>query len=434
MAKFANKQKLRKSKRPWVGVQLHFGQPFSLSNPTKKITINDIKTAFSKIKNVIDVDGVYIGFSVDPFFYDYTIDIVHELGAKAYLWYGVLADIGEDINVPQNAYMINYLGEINSPWGQIQSENFQFICPNHSLVKDVLIPRSINIVEKHDFDGIFLDRIRFPSMVNGLENNFCCFCELCQKKASEYGYDLLKFKNSILKIIKNIKNATEYDLIHVGNVLKAGSLFDLLYLDDDLSEFYKFRERCITSIVKDISSEMRQRDKEVGLDLFSPSLSPFVSQNYSQLCKYCDWIKSMSYCYAKGPASLPLEIISIIEILQILNKNFAYESLEVLISDVLGIENFFISHKDKKIGPIFDILINEMYKARKLYKVKRPIYLGFEAVNLPGICDVGQREMEQYLQVLINGKLDGYILSWTLPLISDENIKVFANYMSNFES
>ncbi len=420
----------KKCGQPWVGMQLHFGQPFSFVNPKKNVTPGNIQKAFSKIKDVIHVDGVLVGFSNDPFLYDYTVKSIHELGAKAYLWYGVLADVGEDTHVPQEAYMINYLGRKNAPWGYIQSENFQFICPNHSFVKEVLIPRSINLVEKHGFDGIFLDRIRFPSMVTGLENHFCCFCKSCQQKAFNYGFDLIRFQNYISNIIHRIKNISELDLNYVGNVLETGSAYGLFNLDSELSKFYKFREGCIISIVKNIYTEMHYRNKEVGLDLFSPSLSPLVSQNYSQLCKYSDWIKSMSYCYAKGPASLPLEISSIIKIFQQINKDLKYDTLEVLMGKLIGINNFIISHNDEKISPITDILKHELYKARTLFNVNIPIYPGFEAVNLPGVCDVGEKEMEQYLRVLIDENLDGFILSWTLPLMAKENIKVFANYLS----
>ena len=175
---------------------------------------------------------------------------------------------------------------------------------------------------------------------------------------------------------------------------------------------------------------MRKMGKEVGLDLFSPSLSPFVSQNYLQLCEYSDWIKSMSYCYAVGPACLPLETGSIIKILKNMNKDWTYKNLEVFIGDMLGIEKFSISHKDKKIGPVYDILKQEMNRARTLSCDATPVYPGFEAVNLPGICNAGQKEMEQYLAVLKDENLDGFILSWTLPLIAKENIKVFADYLN----
>jgi hypothetical protein len=41
-----------KQRRPWVGVQLHFGQPFDVSTPTAPVTPEDLRAAFAKIEKV----------------------------------------------------------------------------------------------------------------------------------------------------------------------------------------------------------------------------------------------------------------------------------------------------------------------------------------------------------------------------------------------
>ena len=72
-----------------------------------------------------------------------------------------------------------------------------------------------------------------------------------------------------------------------------------------------------------------------------------------------------------------------------INKDSTCKNLEVFIGDMLGIEKFSISHEDKKIGPVYDILKQEMNRARTLSCAATPVYPGFEAVNLPGICSAG---------------------------------------------
>ena len=36
----------------------------------------------------------------------------------------------------------------------------------------------------YPFDGVFLDKIRFPSIANGLQDLFSCFCPFCAQKAA----------------------------------------------------------------------------------------------------------------------------------------------------------------------------------------------------------------------------------------------------------
>jgi len=66
---------------------------------------------------------------------------------------------------------------------------------------------------------------------------------------------------------------------------------------------------------------------------------------------------------------------------------------------------------------------------KNIYNVKIPIYPGFEAVNLPGICEVGLEQMSQYGDAYQKLDLEGFILCWTLPLIADENIIKISQYV-----
>ncbi len=415
--------------KPWIGTQLHFGQPFDLENPTKKVQVQDVVHTIEKVKNKIKMDGMLIGFSTEPVIYDETIKLIHAMGAKAYLWYGILADIGEDMEIPRDAYMVNYRGDVNPSWGKIQSENFQFICPNHPFIHDVVVPRALELVDRHGFDGIFLDRIRYPSFISGIDNQFCCFCEKCRKKAKGQGLDLDNVKIFINELLDKIKDLTDKELIDFGREIRSSSLRQVAASYSTLAEFYDFRENSVISVVRKIYSEMKERRKEVGLDLFSPSLSPFVSQNYPVLSDYGDWIKTMSYCFGKGPAALPFETGLLVEILHKLNPKLTDNALEAFISDVIGTDIRLVWRDDKKIGPAVDILTAEMNTVRNLYQIKIPVYPGFEAVNLPGICDVGADQMAQYGEAYKKLEFDGFILCWTLPLIAEDNIKLISQYV-----
>ena len=40
----------------------------------------------------------------------------------------------------------------------------------------------LRLLDGVDFDGVMLDRIRYPSAVNGFESLFACFCPDCERE------------------------------------------------------------------------------------------------------------------------------------------------------------------------------------------------------------------------------------------------------------
>jgi len=415
--------------RPWIAAQIHFGQPFAIARPPERVTSEDVQTALGKLK-AIPLDAVLVGFSTDPVLYDQTVEIVHRMGAKAYLWYGLLADVGEEVEVPPDAYMINHRNEINGQWGNIPGENFKFICSNHPFVRDVLIPRAVSLVDRHGFDGIFLDRIRYPSIVTGLDNQFCCFCPHCRRKAAGRGLDLNEIKVHVAHLLIEIKEMREEDLLQVSAKLRANVDLDVLHSYEPLTRFYEFREECIAVVVEEVFNALHKRGKEVGLDLFAPSLSPLVSQNYCLLSHCGDWIKAMTYCFARGPAGLPLEFGLVLNSLTEL-AHLSDACLERLVRDWVGTDLSISWRDEKTIGPPRAILSRELEKARKDYNVKIPVYPGLELVQLPGVCEVGAAEMEQYMEAFAATQVEGFVLSWTVPLMAEENVEAIAVYLND---
>jgi hypothetical protein len=329
--------------------------------------------------------------------------------------------------------MINHLGETNGKYGEIAGENFQFICPNHPFIRDVLIPKAVSLVEDHGFQGIFIDRIRYPSLVTGLDNQFCCFCDWCQQRASEQGLDMLEVKSNVHRFLAKISEMRGGDLDELAERIRSGSIFEFFNCSG-LAAFYEFRERSIASVAKEVHRALHPRGKRVGLDLFSPSLGPLVSQNYSLLEEGGDWIKAMTYCFAKGPASLPLEVALLMEAVEGLNPHLFRQSLANLANAIFGLEVSVSWGEQKSIGPATGIVTAEFLKARSLVKTQIPIYFGFEAVNMPGICDVDPPQMAEYADAIRKAHLDGFVLCWTLPLMAEKNIRVFGELLKSFYS
>ncbi len=165
-------------------------------------------------------------------------------------------------------------------------------------------------MDQVDFDGVFLDRIRYPSCTNGFESLFTCFCEFCQTKFSAlYGVSLEPSRPKIADLLKKLKQLSAQEL---NRHHRLESLWD----GSGLETFFEFRNKNVYGRVNTFVDYARSQDKQVGLDLYTPSLAPFVSQDYRFLSQCCDWIKPMSYCHVIGPAGVPLEIFCLIQALQ----------------------------------------------------------------------------------------------------------------------
>lgn len=222
-----------------------------------------------------------------------------ELGVELYLWLPVLADAGfeaADDELVETAWGSG--GDAASgAWTHLGTagETFRFACP--------LAPGQLRRVtarcrdELPDYDGVFLDRIRYPSPANGLESLFTCFCPRCLERAPE----LARRRGDILDLRRRFAAATDADLERWGTLRAALEEFPL-------AEFFAARSRILAGAVAGLVRLAHEMGKKAALDLFSPCLAAPVGQDYCLLGDGADWIKPMIYCHARGPAGLPLEL------------------------------------------------------------------------------------------------------------------------------
>jgi hypothetical protein len=80
-------------------------------------------------------------------------------------------------------------------------------------------------------------------------------------------------------------------------------------------EFLEFRKSLVLQLLTSYSDRAKNLGLEVGVDLFSPSLRNIVSQDYERISRHVDWMKPMIYCKTMGPAGLPMELLSLAQIL-----------------------------------------------------------------------------------------------------------------------
>jgi len=409
-------------KNIWIGTQIFIGE-----KEIKDFSIEYIKKRIVSAKRYLNLNSLIVRTNYDNGVYENLIKICREYEIDIYLWFTVLADI-QDYEIRKEELVTNYknkqgYGQIGR-WDKlgIGDEKFLFICPNNEYVMDNISYVLKNLLNRLDFDGVFFDRIRYPSCVNGFESFFTCFCDSCKEKFyNSYGFSLDSYRKTIDDFLDNLKQITIKEL-NGWNGLE--SLWDFA----DSSKFIEFKKMNIYNTVKRFSDYVKSKNKKVGLDLYSISLAQFVSQDYKRLSKCCDWIKPMIYCHTLGPAGIPLEISCLIRALRILCPKLSE-------NDII---NFFNRIFDNKLpeneNKILKNGISEEFVSIELAKIKKlklskevQIYPGVETVKIPQFSTyIDKKILEKYLSQ-IKQKVTGFIPSWNLLYIPDDNLEIIAN-------
>lgn len=407
-------------KQKWIGTQI------VLNNiPNNYLHKNDnLKKKLAIAKEALNLDALMIWSDINKKDLNLVRRICRDFKIKTYLWYPILADI-PDFKIEQEQSVETFGGlrgyGKNGCWDKLGEgeEDFLFLCSSDEEHIRRIFDQYQNKIKENGFDGVFLDRIRFPSPSNGFELLFSCFCKSCLNKFyNNYGEDLKGYRNQAKTVFKKFKT------IDINYLQTCQSFFDII-IRDSLKKFYDFRKQNIYQVLKMFADKAKQMGKLVGVDLFAPSLAPLVSQDYQLLAKTCDWIKPMIYCHTSSPAGLPLELYCFIRAILDINPALDEGQLIREISRIIGVDLPTQINELLKIGISEHIICSEMQKIKEFNLPEEiDIYIGIEAVQIPEVCNIDRSILKKYLKSVIKADSKGIILSWDLLKIPDENLKL----------
>lgn len=402
----------------WIASQL-----FLHESEIEKLTLNGIKQSILKAKEHMGLDSLII-HSTDMRITEKTIAFCRENEIDSYLWFPILAD-SWNFKPNDDELLLQHTGKWGNgtigAWESLiaDGEEFRFVCPNNYNATNRIFNSYQYLLERLDYDGVMLDRIRYPSCASGFESLFTCFCEHCKSKFEKsFGYSIEKVSKKITRFFTQLQNL---DKAALKEWTEMQSLLNPVELEDQIS----FKKQNVVDVVSRFSEFAKSRGLIVGLDLYSPSIAPTVFQDYSMLSAYCDWIKPMLYCHVKGPAGLPFEIDCLWRALGSLNSSLAATEIKSFFERALRQslpENRECLLKQGVPEEILQVELSRI-KAEKIADDVR-IYPGIEAVQLPEYgVDITPQIMEKYLAP-VKKKSEGIIASWNLPSISEENLKL----------
>ncbi|MEP3438237.1 MAG: hypothetical protein ABJN75_15865 [Hoeflea sp.] len=364
----------------------------------------------------IQLDILIAGWQERPDLYRMLTSPDSRQSSEVFLWYPVLSDYpGFD---PSHLVVDNH-SRRSRGWdgydGTGIAETFKQSCPNNP---DTLLA-ALGYLEKcmteYAFDGVFLDKIRFPSAANGLQDVFSCFCPHCMEKAAKSGLDLCEVR-AILGGTHDIRTQGRFAKIPPG-----APWLELLVADQPLlQQFIRFRADSISEMIATVADRMRNLGKKVSLDVFSPVLAPLVGQDFEALTHHAEWIKPMIYRFGRGPSSLRSELPALIHELGDHLGLDEVQTMKWVANHVDGVAGYSLEELEE-VAPL-SLIRAETRSALSCFG-GTPLYLGLETVSIEGVKEITPRNVEEILEIGSDIGVQGYVLSWDLLHTPIENLK-----------
>ena len=415
------KEVLRKYKK---GIQLKIPPDFQIAiqflEPSPRVVDYDPTLVRDKLRialSTLPISILIIGWDIPLNFVEICREETNKRGIKLFRWQPLLTSDG-DLPVTKD-YQVFCLNGRPVP-GFMNMPSFTLMCPNHAPYREQILEHIADILRPGKYDGIFLDRMRYPALTRDLSASLACFCPACQEAAEAVGLELSQVKLDINNLISTYKGRCEL----MRSLLLPDTVNHHSGDDNSITQYLAFRSNTITGIVSDVTQLARSFSAEVGLDCFSPAVSYSVGQDMHSLDKIGDWIKPMTYLHTFAPAGLPFEIN---EMNTFLGKVKNQEDTQNL--------NFLSQTMDFPIPTDQEVLmekgLDSIVLTREITKAKRstsnPTLVGIELVELPGVTWIEKNQLKKDMEAILDSMADGVVISWDLWNIQEENLHTIAN-------
>ena len=341
-----------------------------------------------------------------------------QAGAQLFRWHPLLT--GDGVFMPRPEWQAVGLRGERVPGFRGMPE-FTFVCPNRPAVREAVLARLHDAIRGGDYQGVFLDRIRYPSPAADPTRWLACFCDDCRRIAATEGLDLAATRRQIMALLKTPERTLAFLRMLLDPSLPENERGTS---DPDLAAlcaFLDFRARSVTRIIRDAADLIQTEGLSVGLDCFSPALTRMVGQDLGELDPCCEWIKIMSYGHAFGPAGLPFELLDLASWLVGRRVVGGREALERLsLATHLPLPPTQMTLRRDGLSP--DALGAEVGRGHSMGI--RKLLAGIELVELAGVTSLNMEQIAADLRAFQEAGADGLALSWDLWYIPLERLEL----------
>jgi hypothetical protein len=374
----------------------------------------DVRTQLRAALERVPISYVLLGWAVPPVLVDACRDEANRAGAQLFRWHPLLT--GDGTFVPRPEWQTVGL-DGNPVAGFRGMPEFTFVCPNRPAVREAVLGHLHAILQRGDYQGIFLDRIRYPSPAPAPVRLLACFCDDCRRAARAEGLDLEEIRQRVRALPAVPERAGAFVRTLLDPQAPAVPDADLAAL----RAFLDFRTRSVTGFVRTAADLIRAAGLGVGLDCFSPALTHMVGQALGDLDGCCEWIKIMSYGHALGPAGLPFELLDLADWLVAQRLGSEPEALSWLSrATCLPMPPSRVALREGGLAP--EALAAEVGRARA--SGVRTLLAGIELVEIEGVTNLNTAQIKADLRAFRDAGADGLALSWDLWHISRERLEL----------
>ncbi len=337
---------------------------------------DEVRARLQSAFECLPLTDLLLGWDVPPPLVALCREQAARHGARLFRWHPLLC--GDRTLLPRPEWQC--LAPTGAPIAGFQNRpEFTFLCPNRPAVRDAVLEHLGSALRRAGYDGVFLDRIRYPSPAADPTRLLGCFCEDCCRAAEEEEFDLRAAQRRVVALFESPtrRGAVVQALLRPS---AGGGDADVAALQAVLA----FRARSVTRLVRAAAGVARAEGLAVGLDCFAPSLAWMVGQDLGALDALGDWIKVMVYGHTWAPAGLPFELGGL--------RAFA---------NAPGVEGW---------AP--EALAGEVRRGRAAGVTT--LLAGIELVEMAGVTRLSVAQVRADLAALRAAGVDGLALSWDL--------------------
>jgi hypothetical protein len=399
-----------------IGAQLST----SHSSPAA-LDVSRMEETVLRVREAVGLDLLVVGFREAPEVFRRFCGPARPV-RDVFLWYGVLSDIE---GMEDSDLVVNWRGERSRGWGgwaekgaEVE-ETFRFACPNNPAVREKTLRHLHELMRRYPFSGVFLDKIRFPSPANGIDEALSCFCDHCRREARAACLNL----DAVVRILA--ERAVELPSLTEGSRIEAHRWPETIASANPmLSRFLKFRSDSIARLIAELAEVARGLGRAVALDLFSPCLASLVGQDYPRLSRHCAWAKPMTYRIARGPAGLRLEIPALIQGLARLFNLDERRALDWCARHIQAFDRDLVERTREEAVPLRFTEAEIEAAIRAMQPV--PVYFGLELVSQPGVIDVTPADVRAMVEAGRAANAAGLVISWDLMHAPMDGVEALA--------
>ena len=332
------------------------------------------------MNELIPVEKVIIGWSLDQDIYRQVGEYLHANGIRMLLWLPVFAETEE---MCDNEAAVDLAGMVPANYDLAAGEGFRFNCPTRPETAANVVAIYDDHFQGCGFDGVFLDRIRTQSFVSGVSGVLSCGCPVCKEHFKAEGVDLDAVQAAWVEKGDAFFSVTGYD-----------PLGGFAFADPLAAAYFTAKGHVVSHAVAAVADRFRERGLEVGMDLYAPFMAPFVGQDYAILAQHADFIKPMLYRQTFAPAGM----------------GFEYDLLRKAVPGAEGYPEFAMDVE----------FLDSQLKAMEPYACGK--YPGIEINYRKGVVPTSPEYVTESLDAVMAHKYNGAVLSWNVMEAPDSHI------------